>query len=79
MCALTELGISERSGVTSQHPLQRGDETMPRTGDKFTLVGRYASDCGPQWTIDMRTLNTEFPPCPHCHRQVNYTYVGPIP
>jgi hypothetical protein len=53
--------------------------TMPRTGDKCALVGRSASDCGPQWTIDMRTLYTEFPPCPRCHRQVNYTYVGPIP
>lgn len=51
---------------------------MPRTGNKATQVGRYASDCGPQWTVDMHRVGNEFPPCPHCHRAVNYTYVGPI-
>jgi hypothetical protein len=49
---------------------------MPSTGDKCILEGKYASDCGPQWTIYMHSVGNEFPPCPHCHEPVNYTYVG---
>jgi hypothetical protein len=45
---------------------------MPRTGDKCTSIGKYKSDCG-HWTVDMKKVGDEFPPCPHCHRAVNYT------
>ena len=48
---------------------------MPNTGDKATATGKYASDCGPQWTITIHAVGDEFPPCPHCHKSVHYTKV----
>jgi hypothetical protein len=49
---------------------------MPKTGDKCTQIGRYASYCGPEWIVHVRRLGAEFPPCGHCDRPVNYRYVG---
>ena len=48
---------------------------MPETGDKATATGKYASDCGSQWTITIHAVGDEFPPCPHCHKSVHYTKV----
>ncbi len=47
---------------------------MPNTGDKCTQTGVFTSHCGKEWTVHMRTLNSEFPPCPHCHKSVHYTW-----
>ena len=49
---------------------------MPRTGQRATSPGTYASDCGPEWTIHMNQVGDEFPPCPHCRRAVYYKKVG---
>lgn len=46
---------------------------MPRTGDHAKEPGEYKSDCG-HWTVHM-TVGREFPPCPHCHKRVNYTLI----
>jgi len=48
---------------------------MPRTGEFAPQTGKYASDCGPEWTVRMR-VGEELPPCPHCHRAVNYTFLS---
>jgi hypothetical protein len=56
-------------------PTNTGGTTMPNTGDKATATGKYASDCGPQWTITIHAVGNEFPPCPHCHKPVHYTKV----
>jgi len=50
---------------------------MPKTGDKCTETGKYASDCGSLWTVQMHRVGDQFPPCPHCRKPVNYSYVGP--
>jgi len=43
---------------------------MPKTGDYARTTGEYAADCM-HWTIFMRG-GLEFPPCPQCHRVVEY-------
>jgi len=48
---------------------------MPRTGERAATTAWFASDCGPRWRIFMRA-GDEFPPCPHCHQEVNYTELG---
>jgi hypothetical protein len=52
---------------------------MPKTGDRCTQIGRYASECGPQWIVHVRHVGSEFPRCAHCDRPVHYRYVAPSP
>ena len=53
-----------------------GGVIVPRTGQRATSPGTYASDCGSQWTVHMKQVGDEFPPCPHCRRAVYYKKVG---
>lgn len=48
---------------------------MPKSSEKAPQTGHYKPDCnGPNIHIEAgKTL----PPCDHCHRQVNWTYIGP--
>jgi len=47
---------------------------MPKTGDYAHATGEYVADCM-HWTIYMRA-GVEFPPCPQCHRSVEYRRVA---
>lgn len=47
---------------------------MPRTGTKNTVAGIYVSDCADRERITM-PLGHEFPPCPKCGKDVNWTLV----
>jgi hypothetical protein len=37
--------------------------------------GTYQSACG-HWTVHMKNIGDEFPPCPNCHRAISYTKIG---
>jgi len=48
---------------------------MPHTGDKCPTTGRWQGD-DEHHTIEHMKAGDTFPPCSHCHRSVNYTFLG---
>jgi hypothetical protein len=46
---------------------------MPLSGEHCIEPGIYISQCGAEWTVHLLKPGDEFPPCPHCHRNVHYT------
>jgi hypothetical protein len=52
---------------------------MPMTGAHAATTGYYKADYHVGVTETQRTIHMiagrEFPPCPHCHRPVNWTLI----
>jgi hypothetical protein len=47
---------------------------MPQTGQVNQVSGIYRADCGNRPERAIPKGHT-FPPCPHCHRPINWTLV----
>jgi len=48
-----------------------------RTREKCPQTGRWRGD-DEHRTIEHCYEGREMPPCAHCHREVTYTYIGPL-